>query len=162
MNQENQENHVSLLYTETLHIELGLDLAQLVTNKSESLISSLPHIRKILAQEMGLKIPQIKLQDNHNIPLHQYRIRIRGNEMARGELYTDKVLAVAMASEIPQLQGIATKDPTFGVNAFWIPPKAEETAIISGYAVVTPLVVLNTHIQETFRRHADIIFDCNA
>ena len=162
MSLENQENDLSLLYTEAIHIELGLDLISLGVNKSESLLSSLPKIRRILAQEMGLQIPPVKLQDNRDIPFHQYCIHIRGNEMASGELYMDKVLAVAMDLELPQLQGIATKDPTFGVNSFWIPPEAEETAIISGYAVVTPLVVLNTHIQETFRRHADLIFDYSA
>ncbi len=158
-----EKEHWHLLYAEPIEIELGFSLIRLANaQQPESLVTHLPRIRATLALELGLNIPQVRLRDNPQLKDNEYCIRLRANVVARGELYLDKVLALVFMEGLPRIGGIATTDPTFGMEAYWILPEEEETAIISGYTVVKPIVVLNTHINETFRKYADGIFDYNS
>ena len=158
-----EQSHEYLLYAEPIEMELGFSLVGLANpQRSNSLQSRIPYIRQTLALELGLHIPKFRIRDNLEIKENAYCIQIRGNLVAQGELYLDKVLAIVTMEGLQDIDGIATKDPTFGMDAFWIASEEEETAVGHGYTVVDPIVVLTTHIQETFREYADVIFDYNA
>ena len=158
-----ETEHEHLLYAEPVEIELGFALIPLANAQNpEALQGQLPGIRIALAQELGLDIPLVRIRDNLQLDDNAYHILIRGNVVARGELHPACVLALVTMEGLEQIRGIATKDPAFGIDAFWIPKEQEKNAANLGYSVVKPIAVMSTHIQETFRKYAEFIFDYNA
>jgi flagellar biosynthesis protein FlhA len=111
-------------------------------------------LRRQIALELGIVVPPIRLRDNLSLPPNQYRILIRGSEVARGELQVEGLLALNPGELEATLPGIPTTEPAFGLPALWIGKEMADAAKAAGYTVVDPASVLLTHLTETIRRHA--------
>lgn len=148
-------NVYSLTGVEPVEMEFGYSLIPLVDEASGGkMMNRIVIFRRQYAQEMGLVIPSIRLRDSSALNTNQYRIRIRGEEVARGEILVDYYLALEPAEASGEIDGIETIEPAYGIPSKWILPENKEMAEIYGYTVIDPLSVMVTHLSETIRRHA--------
>ena len=152
----NAINHVySLIGVEPIEMEFGYSLIPLVDESSGGkMMNRIVIFRRQFAQEMGLVVPSIRLRDSSALNTNQYRIKIKGEEVARGELLVDYYLALEPANPSGEIDGIETVEPAYGIPSKWILPENKEMAEIYGYTVIDPLSVMVTHLSETIRRHA--------
>ncbi len=111
-------------------------------------------IRRQLALELGLVIPVVRIRDNIQLQPNEYILKIKGNEMGRGELLLDHYLAMSPGMDDDSVEGIDTVEPSFGLPAKWITEEMKEQAEILGYTVVDPPSVVSTHITEILRMNA--------
>lgn len=149
------ESVVNLLNVDPIEFEFGYGLIPLAdTNQGGDLLDRIVMIRRQLAIELGLVIPVVRIRDNIQLQPNEYRLKIKGNEMARGELLLDHYLAMSPGIEDDSIEGIDTIEPSFGLPAKWITEEMKEQAEIFGYTVVDPPSVVSTHITEVIKSNA--------
>ena len=147
-------NVYSLLTVEPIEMEFGYSLIPLVDEASGGkLISRIVIFRRQYAQDMGFVIPSIRLHDGASLGTNQNIIKIRGEEVARGEILVDYYLALEPSNPTGEIDGIETVEPAYGIPSRWILPENKEMAEIYGYTVITPLTVMLTHLSETIKKH---------
>ena len=148
-------NVYGLLTVDPIEMEFGYSLIPLVDESSGGkLISRIVIFRRQYAQEMGFVIPSIRLHDSSALGTNQYVVKIKGEEVARGEILVDYYLALEPVSPAGEIDGIETIEPAYGIPSRWILPENKEMAEIYGYTVIDPLSVMQTHLSEVVRRHA--------
>lgn len=148
------ENVINLLSVDPIEFEFGYGLIPLVdADQGGDLLDRVVMIRRQLALELGLVIPVVRIRDNIQLQPNEYRIKVKGNEMARGELLLDHYLAMSPGGDDP-IEGIDTVEPSFGLPAKWITEETKEDAEILGYTVVDPPSVVSTHLTEVIRANA--------
>lgn len=146
------------LQVDPLEVEIGYGLISLVDEaQGGDLFQRITNLRKQLAMELGIVIPPVRVRDNLQLDPNQYVIKIRGNVVVTNTLIVDNLLAMNPGFVDEELNGIATKEPAFGLPALWINRADRERAEIAGYTVVEPAAVLSTHLQEVLRRNCDKI-----
>jgi flagellar biosynthesis protein FlhA len=148
------ESALSLLHIDPLEVELGYSLVSIAERGGGDLPERVSIIRRQLASELGLVVPPIRIVDNIQLRPNSYVIRLRGVEVARGELFRDRFLSMNPGLGDQGIEGIPTREPAFGLPAIWIDSVAREQAELAGYTVVDPPSVLATHLTEVIRQHA--------
>lgn len=149
------ESVVNLLQVDPIEFEFGYGLIPLAdANQGGDLLDRVVMIRRQLALELGMIVPVIRIRDNIQLQPNEYVIKIKGNEVARGELLLDHYLAMSPGVEDENIKGIETIEPAFGLPALWIGEDMKEQAELSGYTVVDPPSVVSTHLTEVIKRHA--------
>ncbi|MFG0243908.1 MAG: flagellar biosynthesis protein FlhA [Phycisphaerales bacterium JB054] len=145
----------SLLKVDTLELEIGYGLVALVdAGQGGDLLDRITAIRRQLAAEIGLVMPPVRIRDNMQLEPGQYRVKIRGAAVAAGELRPGMLMAMDSGIATGQLQGEPTKEPAFGLDAWWIDPPQRHRAESMNYTVVDTTSVLATHITEIVKQHA--------
>ncbi len=148
-------NVYGLLTVDPIEMEFGYSLIPLVDESSGGkLISRIVIFRRQYAQDMGFVIPSIRLHDSSALGTNQYVVKIKGEEVARGEILVDYYLALEPTNPAGEIDGIETIEPAYGIPSRWILPENKEMAEIYGYTVIDPLSVMQTHLSEVVRRHA--------
>ena len=148
-------NVYTLLAVEPVEMEFGYSLIPMVDEShGGKLISRIVIFRRQYAQDMGFVIPSIRLHDAASLGTNQYVIRIKGEEVAKGEILVDYYLALEPANPLGEIDGIETIEPAYGIPSRWILPENKEMAEIYGYNVIDPLSVMLTHLAETVKKHA--------
>jgi flagellar biosynthesis protein FlhA len=142
---------------EPLAIELGYGLIYLADEtKGGDLLARIKNLRKHLAQELGIMIPPVHIRDNLALKPGEYSILIKGVEVAKGELMPNYLIALPSSSDlIPPKGAIPTKEPTFGMDAYFISEQLREEAEIAGFTVVNLSTVITTHLSEIIKKYAD-------
>ncbi|MCR6107053.1 flagellar biosynthesis protein FlhA [Salipaludibacillus agaradhaerens] len=149
------ESVINLLQVDPIEFEFGYGLIPLAdTNQGGDLLDRVVMIRRQLAIEMGMIVPVIRIRDNIQLQPNEYSIKIKGNEIAKGELLLDHFMAMSPGVEDEAITGIETVEPAFGLPALWISEELKEQAELSGYTVVDPPSVVSTHLTEVVKRHA--------
>jgi len=149
------ESLEDLLKLDELSLEVGYSLVNLVdVAQGGQLLARVKSLRSSLAVQLGFIVPPIHITDNVRLKAREYVISLRGVEIARWEMFEDKVLAISSDLKPPPLAGVPTREPAFGVAALWIARALESQALSSGYAVVDQTSVLSTHLAEIIRQHA--------
>ncbi|WP_071459459.1 flagellar biosynthesis protein FlhA [Bacillus massilinigeriensis] len=149
------ESVVNLLNVDPIEFEFGYGLIPLAdANQGGDLLDRIVMIRRQLAIELGLVIPVVRIRDNIQLEPNEYRLKIKGNEIARGQLLLDHYLAMSPGVEDDAIEGIDTVEPSFGLKAKWIAEGMKEQAEIFGYTVVDPPSVVSTHITEVIKANA--------
>ncbi|MBR6905856.1 MAG: flagellar biosynthesis protein FlhA [Selenomonadaceae bacterium] len=152
------ENIVSLLQVDPMELEIGYSLIPLVdTGQGGDLLDRIVMIRRQCALELGLVVPTIRIRDNIQIKPNAYIIKLKGIEIAKGELLLDHFLAMNSGTVFEEVPGIETVEPAFGLPALWIPENEREQTELNGYTVVDAVSVLATHLTEVIKAHADEI-----
>ena len=152
------ENIVSLLQVDPMELEIGYSLIPLVdTGQGGDLLERIVMIRRQCALELGLVVPTIRIRDNIQIKPNSYIIKLKGIEIAKGELLLDHFLAMNSGTVFEEVPGIETIEPAFGLPALWITEQQREQAELNGYTVVDAVSVLATHLTEVIKAHADEI-----
>ena len=148
-------NVYDLIQVEPIEMEFGYSLIPLVDEDSGGkMINRSVIFRRQYAQEMGFVIPSIRLRDSSSLNTNQYVIKIRGEEVAKGEILVDYYLALEPPNPEKEIEGIDTIEPAYGIPSKWITVDKKEMAEIYGYTVIDPLSVMLTHLSETIKQHS--------
>ncbi|MGO5053721.1 flagellar biosynthesis protein FlhA [Lachnospiraceae bacterium LCP25S3_G4] len=148
-------NVYSLIGVDPIEMEFGYSLIPLVDESSGGkMINRIVIFRRQYAQEMGVVIPSIRLRDSSSLNTNQYIIKIKGEEVAKGEILVDYYLALEPQSPAGEVDGIETIEPAYGIPSKWITPENKEIAEIYGFTVIDPLSVMLMHMSETIKQHA--------
>ncbi|MCW2065399.1 UNVERIFIED_ORG: flagellar biosynthesis protein FlhA [Stenotrophomonas maltophilia] len=138
-----------------LGLEVGYRLISLVdSNQGGELMPRIKGVRRKLTQDVGFLIPSVHIRDNLELPANGYRVLVHGVPVATAEIHPDRELALDPGSALGPLEGIAGKDPAFGLDATWIQPHQRAQAETLGYTVVDPATVVATHLSHLIREHA--------
>ncbi len=149
------DNVFKLLNVEPIEMEFGYSLLRLVDEKSGgNFIERVVIFRKQFAMDMGMVIPSVRMTDNPEINPNQYIIKIKGEEVARGEILVDHYLALDSGDVTAQVEGIDTVEPAFGLPAKWISEDKKIMADVAGYTLIDPVSVMITHWSEIMKRYA--------
>jgi flagellar biosynthesis protein FlhA len=149
------ENVMNVLAVDAMELEIGYALIPLVdTGQGGDLLERIILIRRQIASEMGFVVPVIRVRDNMNLQPNQYVIKIRGAELATGELYAEQYLCMTGGFDEENISGIPTKEPAFGLDAKWINASLREQAEMAGHTVVDAPTVLATHLTEIIKSQA--------
>ncbi|MBM7552733.1 flagellar biosynthesis protein FlhA [Thalassobacillus pellis] len=149
------ENVISLISMDPIEFEFGYALIPIAdTSQGGDLLDRIVMIRRQLAIELGIVIPVVRIRDNIQLGPNEYRLKIKGNEVARGELLLDHYLAMSPGVDDESIEGIDTQEPAFGLPAKWVTEEVKDEAELSGYTVVDPPSVVSTHITEVIKQHS--------
>ena len=151
---ENGETLESLLPVELVQLEVGYGLVSIVdASQNGDLLERISHIRKQFTVDWGLIIPSVRIKDNLELKPGGYSIKLKGIEIAKGEMMVDHLLAMDPGTVIQPLDGVETKEPVFGLPAIWITSDLKDEAQYSGYTVVDLSTVIATHLTEVLKGH---------
>lgn len=138
-----------------LSLELGYALLPLVSEEAGAeLLDRISRIRKESALDIGLPVPKIRIIDNMNLNPNEYSFKLRGIEVGRSAIRLGYYMCMNTGSVLEEIKGEATKDPTFGMPAIWVPEAQRVEAEQAGYVVVDPPTIIATHLTELIRNHA--------
>lgn len=152
---QEEDDSVASFQVEPIAIEIGYGLIPLVDSSIDnSLMSRIVAIRKQSAHELGILVSPVRIRDNLYLEANTYSIKIRGNEVGKGEVYPNQVMVIAQNDEPIPFRGIATKEPAFHLDAMWINEAEKENAELQGFTVIEPLTVIATHLKEVIYAHA--------
>ena len=145
----------SLLPLDPLSLEIGYGLLGLVEQggKNGDLLERIRLLRRQFATDLGFIVPPIRVRDSGALGATQYAVKVRGSEVARGEVFPDRLLAMNAVDSDDGVEGFEVREPTFGLPARWIGKPQRSAAQAAGYTVVDAATVVATHLSETIRRH---------
>ncbi len=145
-----------ILKQEVLELDLGYQLIKLADPKMKGdLLDRIKSMRRKIATDFGFLIPQVRIRDNLHLSPTQYQLLLKGVEIGKGEIFPDKFMAMDSGLVSDEIEGIKTKEPTFGLDAIWINESQKEDAIIKGYTVVDPSTVISTHLSELIKDYSE-------
>jgi flagellar biosynthesis protein FlhA len=137
-------------------LEVGYRLIPMVDrSQGGQLMGRIKGIRKKLSQELGFLVPSVHIRDNLDLQPNHYRITLMGVPVGEAEIHPDRDMAINPGQVFGTLQGIATTDPAFGLEAVWIDPTQRDQAQSLGYTVVDASTVVATHLSHILQAHAD-------
>ncbi|MGB1092330.1 MAG: flagellar biosynthesis protein FlhA, partial [Oceanobacter sp.] len=136
-------------------LEVGYRLIPMVDkHQGGQLLNRIKGVRRKLSQDLGFLMPSVHIRDNLDLLPNQYRITLMGVTLAEADIYPDKDLAINPGEVFGKIDGIAGKDPAFGMDAIWIETAQKERAQTLGYTVVDASTVIATHLNQKLSRHA--------
>lgn len=147
----------ALTQVSPIELRVGSNVWEFLESENSTFHSRLISFRKQLALDLGLVLPTERVIKDKSIALTDYRISIHGAQIAKGEIYPGHFLAIDASGKKKGLQGIATKEPTYGLPALWVDAEKEDVARQGGFTVVDPETTFLTHLTETFKRFSSEI-----
>ena len=152
---KNIDNVYDLISVDPMELEFGYSIVSMVSsNKGNAFVDRVVMLRKQFALDMGFVFPSVRLRDNTMLAPNQYIIKIKGEEVARGEVLVDYYLALDSGNVKGQIDGIDTVEPAYGIPSKWILKSDKEQAEAYGYTIIDPISVIITHLSEVIRHHA--------
>jgi len=152
---EEPEQVETLLGVDPLELEVGYGMIPLVdASQGGDLLERIKMIRRQFVLDMGFILPSVHIRDNLQLKPNDYVLKVKGNEVARGEVMVGYCLAMNPDEDAPPLEGIPTTEPAFGLPALWIEERQRERAQLAGYTVVDASTVVATHLVEKIREFA--------
>ncbi len=144
-----------LLFVERLGIEIGYNIIHLADPKlNGGILERINLLRRELAREVGFIVPPIRLRDNLQLSSNMYSLKIKGQEIASGEIYPEFLFALDSGGSTAELEGIKANDPTYGMPGVWIANDQKDYAESVGYTLIDPVSVLITHLSEIIKTYA--------
>lgn len=143
-----------LLVVEPIEISVGQNLIPLAGGDSSMLMERIVAFRKQYALDAGFVFPKVRIKDNKKLAPNHYDVAIYGTKVAEGEIHADRHLAINAGGDGTHLEGIATKDPTYGLPAVWVVEEQRRIAREAGFTVVDPTTVLLTHLTEVIKQQS--------
>ncbi|MBU8920867.1 MAG: flagellar biosynthesis protein FlhA, partial [Bacteroidales bacterium] len=148
----------NLYYVDRLEIEIGYGLIPLVNeDMGGDFLKRVTNIRKQAAVDLGLHVSPIRIRDNLQLKQNQYRIKLKGVDIADGIIQIERCLAIRSGPLDGSIEGIETREPAFNMPALWIRKEDVDKAEVNGYTVVEPSAVIATHLNEIIHKYADEI-----
>jgi flagellar biosynthesis protein FlhA len=145
-----------ILKVEMLELTLGYQLIRLAdATQGGDLLERIRSMRRKIASDFGFLMPQVRIRDNLHLQPQQYQILLKGVSIGDGSIYPDKFLAMDSGMAIGEISGEATKEPAFGLDAYWIAAEDKDDANTNGYTVVDPATVISTHMSELVKKNAE-------
>ena len=140
---------------DVLGLEVGYRLIPMVDQaQNGQLLDRVKGVRRKVSQELGFLVPPVHIRDNLDLKPNQYRVMLMGVPSGEGEVFPDKDLAINPGQVFGEIAGVATKDPTFGLDAVWIANSDQDQAQALGYTVVDASTVVATHVSQLVQDYA--------
>src|SRR5574337_937645 len=140
---------------DTIGLEVGYRLIPLVDrNQGGELLGRIKSVRRKLSQDLGFLVPPVHIRDNLDLGPNHYRISLLGVPVGEAEIHHERLLAINPGRVHGRLDGIAARDPAFGLEAVWIEPGLREHAQTLDYTVVDAATVIATHLSQILQTHA--------
>lgn len=153
------ESLESLLPVELVQLEVGYGIVSIVdAEQNGDLLERISHIRKQFALDWGMIIPSVRIKDNLELKPGGYSIKLKGIEIAKGELMPDHMMAMDPGTVIENMDGVETKEPVFGLPAIWITDDRKDEAQYNGYTVVDLSTIVATHLTEVLKANLSEMF----
>lgn len=150
----NPENVIELLQVDPIELEFGYGIIPLAdVNQGGDLLDRVVMIRRQMALDLGLIVPVVRLRDNIQLDPNEYVIKIKGTEVASGQVMADRFMAMDSGMTDGKIDGIDAIEPAFGLPAKWIKEEDREKAEMMGYTVVDPPSVIATHLTEVIKKY---------
>lgn len=147
-----------LLDIDDIHVKFAPDLVQMILDPSTGLDARIENMRRHIATEFGLILPEIRLTDDAALPQGTYVIKVQGVETARDRLEPDRLLALLGSDAREDGSGGLVKEPVYGAPAKWISHGSEGEMALEGATIVTPVEVLATHLLEELKQNLGRLF----
>lgn len=151
---QDEEDIYGLLTVEPIVVSVGQNLVAMVGGEDSLFMERVVAFRKQYAMDMGFVIPKVRIRDNKKLNPNGYVVEIYGAKVAEGEMLADRLLAINPGNVQSKIDGLETKDPSYGLPALWIIDKQRLEAKEAGYTIVEPGYVLMTHLSEIIKRQA--------
>ena len=152
---EEEVSSDALLPMDILEFEVGYGLIPLVdTSQGGELLARIKGMRKTVAGELGIVVPPIHVRDNLELKPNEYKLLIKGIEIAKGEAVADRLMVLNPEKVAIDIPGIPVKEPAFGLPGLWIKKADSERAQLSGLTVVDTATVIATHLTEAIKGNA--------
>ncbi len=152
---EQEENIDNYLLIDPMELEIGYALISLVdSSQGGDLLDRIALIRKQIAVDFGFKVPPIRIRDNFDLKPNEYVVKIKGLEIGKAEVMPGYYLVMDPGTAEGEIDGIPTKEPTFGLDAYWVTETQKDEADALGYTVVEITAVVTTHLTELIKDHA--------
>lgn len=152
-----------LLTVDPMELELGIDLLRFADeSRGGKLLPQITRVRETVATDIGIVLPRVRIRDNMDLDVNEYRIKISDNAVAHGKIRSDRLLALETAASHQAIPGQPIADPSFGQPAIWIDHEVRDRAKELGYRIIPPADVLTRHLQEIVQRHADELLSRDA
>jgi len=136
-------------------LEVGYRLIPMVDKTQDGqLMARIKGVRKKLSQELGFLVPSVHIRDNLELSPTTYRISLMGVTVGEASIHPDRDLAINPGQVFGTVNGAETRDPAFGLQAFWITPDQRDNAQTMGYTVVDANTVVATHLSQLIKTHA--------
>lgn len=156
---DKKETLESLLPVELVQLEVGYGIVSIVdAEQNGDLLERISHIRKQFALDWGLIIPSVRIKDNLELKPGGYSVKLKGIEIAKGELMPDHLMAMDPGTVIEAMEGVETKEPVFGLPAIWITDDQKDEAQYNGYTVVDLSTIVATHLTEVLKANLSELF----
>lgn len=149
-----EEDAYEMLKVEPIEVHVGASLAPLVKGEQTVFTDRIAAIRKQYALESGMVLPRVRFRDAPQLSTNGYELQIFGVPAGRGEIMTDRTLAIRASKDARLLKGIETREPTYGLPAVWVEDSEREVARAARYTLVDPATVFITHISEVLKQQA--------
>lgn len=160
---ESQDQSINIsdwMSVDPIRLEVGYGLIDLVESGVDGgLLQRVQAIRRQIAREVGFVLPPLHIKDNLRLNVNEYRLLIRGAEVARSSARPNLHLAIESSAVHAVIEGETTMEPAFGLPAVWISGEKKVLAEQYGYTVVDPSTMVVTHLSEVLRQHAYEIID---
>ncbi|MBS3909692.1 MAG: flagellar biosynthesis protein FlhA [Actinobacteria bacterium] len=149
------DNLIGMLQIDPMELEIGYSLVPLVDpDQGGDILDRITLMRRQIAIDLGYIVPPIRIRDNIRLPSHEYRVKIKGVDIARGTVYLDQLIAIDSGTTSGKVEGIDAIEPAFGLPARWVYPNRREEAEVLGYTVVDPTSAVITHVSEIVKKYA--------
>ncbi len=136
-------------------IQLGYGLVEMVADDvAGPLITRVTGIRRQISKTLGFVVPAVRIRDDLTLEANQYRIRIGQTIVGEDKIFPDRKLAIPGDDSNVKIAGVEVKDPSFGLDAFWILPANVSDAENKGYVIINPESVMATHLSQVVYKHA--------
>jgi flagellar biosynthesis protein FlhA len=152
--ESDEQDLYTMLAIDPIEIQVGQRLVPLFGGDDSLFMDRIMAFRKQFAMEQGCIIPKVRVRDNKKLPPQGYEITLYGAKVGSGEVLDDRLLAINPGQAGTSLEGIQTKDPTYGLPAVWVIEEQESLARERGYTIVEPAMVLMTHLSEVVRQQS--------
>ncbi|MEP0814029.1 MAG: flagellar biosynthesis protein FlhA [bacterium] len=152
-----------MLQVDQLELEIGYALIPLVDAEQQGdLLERVNNIRRQIVNDLGFIVPPMRIRDNIALAPGGYVIKVKGTTVATGELQIDRFLAMNPRDPQAEFEGLKTKEPAFGIDAYWIETRDRARAEAAGFTVVDASTVLATHLTEVIKNYSAEILDRQA
>ena len=142
-------------HVDQISLEIGYGLIPLVSEQDGGvLLSRVRGIRKKLSAELGFLIQPIRIRDNLHLDPMSYNILLKGAVRGTGKLELGRELAINPGDISDPLNGVPTKEPAFGLEAYWIEQSQSDEAKTLGYTIVDNATVVATHLNSLLRSNS--------
>ena len=152
-----QQDTYDILQVDPIEVLVGANLAPLVNGEQSLFTDRIAAIRKQYALESGMVLPRVRFREAPQLGENSYELNLYGVSSGRGEILVDRTLAIQGGAEAKQVNGIETREPTYGLPAVWIEDSEKENARMARYTLVDPTTVFITHLSEVLKQQSAML-----
>jgi flagellar biosynthesis protein FlhA len=149
-----EEDAYAMLQVEPIEVQVGVNLGPLVSGEQTIFMDRIAATRKQYALDSGMVLPRVRFRESPQLGPNAYELNVFGVLVGRGEIMTDRTLAIHSGGEARRLKGIETREPTYGLPAVWIEDGEKEAARAARYTLVDASTVFITHLSEVLKQQA--------